>query len=106
MMGAGCRSRSAAATKQIRSGSVGWKGGDLRPGRDSMPKRSFLLSAFVFATVLGNVRAQAEARPVPWQDLPQQVAGRLIAREELGIAGCPSDIALRQPSRRVLQYIE
>lgn len=71
-----------------------------------MPKRSVLLSAFVFASILGNARVQADVRQVPWQELPQRVAGRLIALEELGIAACPQDAALRQPSRRVLQYIE
>jgi hypothetical protein len=49
---------------------------------------------------------QAELRQVPWSELPQRVADRLIPREELGVAGCPTDIALRPPDRRVVQYIE
>ncbi len=71
-----------------------------------MSKRVAVLFATFLAVVLGTARAQAEMRQVPWQELPQRVTGRLIAQEELGIAGCPQDVALRQPSRRVLQYIE
>jgi VWFA-related protein len=50
--------------------------------------------------------SRAELRQVSWPELAQRVADRLIPRGELGIAGCPTDIALRKPDRRVLQYIE
>jgi VWFA-related protein len=45
-------------------------------------------------------------RRIPWPELPQRVADRLIPAAELGVAGCPNDLALRKPNRRVLQYIE
>ena len=49
---------------------------------------------------------RAELRQVPWRELSQRVADRLIPRGELGVADCPTDVALRRPDRRVIQFIE
>lgn len=70
-----------------------------------MPRRHrvALIASFLGALLAA---ASSSAAEVSWSQLPQRMAGRLIALEELGVADCPQDIALRQPSRRVLQYIE
>jgi VWFA-related protein len=41
-----------------------------------------------------------------WAELSQKVGDRLIPVDQLGIAACPTDVALRRPDRRVLQVIE
>jgi VWFA-related protein len=50
--------------------------------------------------------SHADLRQIAWPELSNHVADRLIPREELGIANCPADVALRTPDRKVLQYIE
>jgi VWFA-related protein len=55
---------------------------------------------------LSAVSLHAGAREIPWRDLPQRVAGRLIPLQDLGVTDCPKDLPLRSPNRRVLQYIE
>lgn len=66
--------------------------------------RVWILLCSLFA--VSALPSRAEVRQVSWPELPQRVAERLIPQEELGVASCPTDVALRRPDRRVLQYIE
>lgn len=72
-----------------------------------MPKIRSLVWALLGALLaVAALPSRAELKQVPWPELPRQVADRLIPRDVLGVAGCPTDVALRQPDRRVLQIIE
>lgn len=72
-----------------------------------MPRHRSRGWALVWALlVLAPLPLQAERERLSWAELPQRVAGRLISAAELGVADCPTNLALRQPDRRILQIIE
>ncbi|HYU32550.1 MAG TPA: VWA domain-containing protein [Thermoanaerobaculia bacterium] len=55
---------------------------------------------------LAAAPSRGDLRQLSWTELSQRVAGHLIPLDQLGVAGCPTDLALRRPDRRVLQIIE
>lgn len=55
---------------------------------------------------LAALPVRAELRQLSWTELTQRVGDRLIPADQLGVASCPTDVALRRPDRRVLQIIE
>jgi VWFA-related protein len=73
----------------------------------SMPRHQSVRWALLWGLlILAALPLHAELEQLSWAELPQRVAGRLIPVDQLGVAGCPTDVALRRPDRRVLQIIE
>ncbi|NQT21459.1 MAG: hypothetical protein HQ592_17270 [Planctomycetes bacterium] len=60
-----------------------------------------LMAALSFAC-----QAFGQLEGVPWEQLPERIAGRLLSVEELAVADCPKGIERSPHARVVLQYIE
>ena len=60
-----------------------------------------LMVALLFAC-----QAFGQVEGVPWEQLPERIAGRLLSAEELAVADCPKGIERSPHARVVLQYIE